>query len=421
MNGIRVAVFLAIRQLVDRWRLNGTAVFGIALGVLVLIGLTGVLRGFQEEFLSQILRVAPHARVVAEAPDDPAPLVAPLQGEFSAVEVRHARTSGRDVRISAPQEAADRLETHPQVIAACPGIEGRTMTATTGHDAGAVLLGIMPSRQDDCTPLSQYVVSGSWESLAGGRNRCALGAGLAESMNAQVGDRVRVATAGGGGEMLIVGAIIDTDVPALDDVRVYAPLRTAQAVLGRPDIVGHIDIRVRDPLEIDLVLPELAALVDVRVEGWREANQNLLDLFKLQNSIIYFVILAILVVGGFGILAIQVMLVLQKRRDIAILRAIGLQRADIVACFLLQGLLIAVAGALVGDILGALLLDLLRTLPVQSGGDIVDAQGFLIFEDPTIYVWGLAFGSLIGTLAGLFPALRAARVAPVDVLRGQVA
>lgn len=204
-------------------------------------------------------------------------------------------------------------------------------------------------------------------------------------------------------------------------MRVYTPLSTAQSVLGRPDIIGHLDIRIVDPLDADRVAAELAPELAYDVESWREANESMLSLFRLQNAIVGFVIFAILLVGGFGILAIQVMLVLQKRRDIAILRAIGLRRTDIVACFLLQGAIIAFAGAILGDVGGALLLDFLRDLKVNSGGDIVDSTGFLIYEAPRFYIWGLAFGSLVGTLAGLVPAIRASRLEPVDVLRGQIA
>lgn len=419
MNGLRVALLLAVRQLAARWKLNGSAVLGIALGVLVLIAMTGVMQGFQQEFLSQILRVAPHARVVPDPVSDPS--VIANEGRAMALDVANERASDESRRIDDPMGVADRLMAHPDVLAACPGIEGRTVIAVGAVTEGALLLGVDPIAQDACTPLSRYVTDGEWAALARGRSMCALGDGLAAELDVGVGDRVRIATAGGSSETLTVGAIVDTDVPALDDVRVYLPLRTAQTALGRPDEIGHIDLRLRDPLGADLLAPELEALADRRVEDWQTANANMLSLFRLQNAIVTLVIVAILLVGGFGILAIQVMLVLQKRRDIAILRAIGLQRADIVVSFLVQGALIAFVGAVLGDVAGAFLLDGLRLLPVQSGGQIVEAGGFLIHEDPVVYVWGLVFGSLVGTVASVVPATRAASVEAVDVLRGQVA
>ena len=421
MSGFRVAVFLAFRQLLARWKLNATAVLGVALGVLVLIAMSGVMSGFQQEFLSQIVRVAPHVRILASEPDAETSLVEESIEGASAVDLRHGRSAGREVRITAPSEIAAIAMDHPDVVAACPGIEGRTMVASSTQDLGAVLLGIEPEAQDRCTPLSQYVVSGDWFALEMGRGVAAIGIGVADALEVDVGDRIRLATASGGSETVRVGAIVDTDVPALDNVRVYVPLPTAQSVLGRPDIIGHIDVRVVDPLDADRVSAELGAELTYEVESWREANESMLSLFQLQNAIVTFVIIAILLVGGFGILAIQVMLVLQKRRDIAIMRAMGLRRTDIVACFLLQGALVALAGAVIGDVSGALLLDFLRTLPVQTGGDLVDSSGFLIYESPRFYVWGLLFGTIVGTTAGLFPAFRAAAVEPVDVLRGQIA
>lgn len=421
MTGLRISLFLAVRQLVDRWKLNLAAVLGVALGVLTLIAMSGVMNGFQQEFLSQIVRVAPHVRVVASTPDVETSVLDRRHEGPAAIDVRNDRAAGRELRITAPSDVAAVLLEHPDVVAVCPGLEGRTLASAGNMDLGALLLGVDPAQQDRCTPLAGYVVEGEWAGLRMGRQVAAIGVGVSETLGIGVGDRIRLASVTGGVESLRVVAVIDTNVPALDDVRILVPLSMAQTVLGRPDIVAHLDVRVADPLDADRVADELATRVPWDVESWREANENMLSLFSLQNAIVAFVIAAILVVGGFGILAIQVMLVLQKHRDIAILRAIGLRRGDIVVCFLVQGALIAVTGALLGDLAGALLLDVLRTLPVSNGGVIVDSPGFLIYEAPRFYVWGLVFGSLVGTGAGLVPALRAATVEPVDVLRGRIA
>ena len=135
--------------------------------------------------------------------------------------------------------------------------------------------------------------------------------------------------------------------------------------------------------------------------------------------IVNFVIGAILVVGGFGILAVQIMIVLSKTRDIAILRSIGLRRGDILATFLVQGLVIALIGAGVGDLLGWRLVTFLSTLEVKSEG-LVKSSTFQIHKDSMYYLYGVLFALLTGGVASLLPALRGSRVEPVDVLRGQV-
>jgi lipoprotein-releasing system permease protein len=139
----------------------------------------------------------------------------------------------------------------------------------------------------------------------------------------------------------------------------------------------------------------------------------------MQNTIISFVVGAILAVGGFGILAIQIMIVLQKTRDIAILRSVGFRRGDVLFAFLLQGAIIALVGAVVGNVSGHYVLIALSHLKTHTEG-LVKSETFLIYDDPRFYWYGAAFALGVGLLASLIPALRASRVEPVDVLRGQI-
>jgi lipoprotein-releasing system permease protein len=126
-----------------------------------------------------------------------------------------------------------------------------------------------------------------------------------------------------------------------------------------------------------------------------------------------------LAVGGFAILAIQIMIVLQKTRDIAILRSVGFRRADILSGFLLQGAIIAIVGAAIGDLLGHWVIVLLGQLKTRQEG-LVKSETFLVYDDPAFYFYGVAFALVVGLTASFIPALRGSRVEPVDVLRGQL-
>src|SRR5262249_27779442 len=151
---------------------------------------------------------------------------------------------------------------------------------------------------------------------------------------------------------LKVVGIFDAGIPPIDNSRVYVTLRNAQTLLGKPDIVGRIDIRLADPDKAPALTADVERMFGYDAESWQETNANFLALFAQQNTILSFVVGAILSVGGFGILAIQIMIVLQKTRDIAILRSVGFRRSDILGAFLLQGAIIALAGAVVGDVIG---------------------------------------------------------------------
>ncbi len=112
------------------------------------------------------------------------------------------------------------------------------------------------------------------------------------------------------------------------------------------------------------------------------------------------------------------MIVLQKTRDIAILRSVGLRRRDILLTFLAQGIVVALAGAAIGDVAGWRLLRFLGALKIRQEG-LVRSEHFLIYEDPWFYLYGVLFSLAVGVVASLIPAVRGARVEPVDVLRGQ--
>jgi lipoprotein-releasing system permease protein len=141
----------------------------------------------------------------------------------------------------------------------------------------------------------------------------------------------------------------------------------------------------------------------------------------VQDVITAFIIGSILVVGGFGILAIQIMIVLQKTRDVALLRATGFRRRDILRMFLLQGAIVALLGAGLGDLAGHQILSAVSQIKVKASTPFGRSDSILVDDDPKMYLYGAGFALAVGLLASALPAIRGSRVEPVDVLRGMVA
>jgi lipoprotein-releasing system permease protein len=193
-------------------------------------------------------------------------------------------------------------------------------------------------------------------------------------------------------------------------------LHDAQTILGNPT-VGRIEVRLTDTERAKH--GRAGERMPGTRQSWQETNANFLSLFRQQNTIIGFVVAAILMVGGFGILAIQIMIVLQKTRDIAILRSVGFHRRDILLVFLLQGFLISLIGGLIGNAIGHWVLLALSRLKTRQEG-LVKSEYFLVYDDPWFYLYGLAFALAVGLFASFIPAWRGSRVEPVDVLRGQL-
>ncbi|MFZ5895754.1 MAG: ABC transporter permease [Myxococcota bacterium] len=415
----RIVVFIALRQLWDRKLLNGIAVLGVALGVLVLIAINGIMQGFQTKFLDNILRISPHVTIFDKQLRPSASILSRYAQTFVAARVTHENPSDRQLRIARPAEIVRAVEQLPGVRAAAASLVGSGVLLFGAKQYPVDLRGIEPSKQNQVTPLSSYLIEGSYRAFSAASDGIILGSGVASRLGAGLDDVVVCGTGAGDRLSLKVVGIFEAAIPPVDNTRVYVKLRNAQILLGKPDIVGRIEMRLEDSDGAPSVSDNMEALFGYDAESWQETNSNFLGIFAMQNTIISFVVGAILAVGGFGILAIQVMIVLQKTRDIAILRSVGFRRADILFGFLLQGAIIALIGAAIGDIIGHYLVVALSHLKTHQEG-LVKSEYFLVKDDPRFYWYGVGFALSVGLIASLIPALRGSRVEPVDVLRGQL-
>jgi lipoprotein-releasing system permease protein len=416
---VRTVLFIALRQLWERKLLNGIAILGVTLGVLTLIGINGIMQGFQQKFLQTVIKVSPHVTIFDKElrPAVPPAKLAPNPPDVLAVS--HQTPSDRDLRIKRPLEILALLEKDPDVEAAGRAITGSGILRFGPKEYPVVIYGVDPRRQDRVTPLSPFVRNGHFNALDFTSDGIMLGSQVADKIGAKVDDSLVVAGSAGATISMKVVAILESGVVPIDASRVYMNLRNAQTLMNRPDVVSRIEIRLKDTEKGWEVAERVERVFGYDAESWQESNANFLALFKQQNTIISFVVSAILAVSGFGILAIQIMIVLQKTRDIAILRSVGFRRPDILMIFLFQGVVIAITGSIAGNLLGKRLLIFLGALKIKQQG-LVKSENFLVYEDPKFYVYGFVFALLIGLIASSIPAWRGSKVEPVDVLRGQI-
>lgn len=422
-----LSLFIALRQLWDRKLLNGIAIGGVALGVLVLIGMNGIMQGFQMKFKGEILKISPHIVVFDKELGQKDTLLGdyvrnvmktPPETPFVG-EVAHIQPNDRVTQIKRPYAWIEAIESIPEVEVACAGLVGQAVISLGTQELGVDMRGVVPEEQEHCTPIRGYIKQGTWEQLGSISNGIALGSGVAEKIGAQVGDQIHISSSKSAPQSLQVVAIFEADLPPVDKTRVYVNIITAQRILHRANVIGRLEIRLRDAFVSKSLAKRLKRIMNYDNESWEETNANFLDLFDLQNRIVAMVIGAILIVGGFGILAIQIMIVLQKTKDIAILRSVGLRRRDILSIFLIQGIVVAIIGATLGDLLGWRLVEFLGALKVKQDG-LVKSNTFLVYKDSMFYVYGFVFALVVGISASLLPAWQGSRVEPVDVLRGQV-
>ncbi|MCW5830969.1 MAG: ABC transporter permease [Labilithrix sp.] len=419
---MRVVVFLALRQLWERKLLSTIAILAVMLGVTTLVSIRGIQLGFRHKFLQTIVRVTPQVAITDhELSNEPAILARHYQGEMVAARVAHEAAEERRTRIERPTEILRAATSLDGVEAAAPSVSGSALLTYAGVELPCELRGIDPVLQDRVTSIREYQLEGSWSDFAQSRDGVLLGAGAAQKLGVKVGDTLSLVGPRG---VRVTGKLRGTfafSVPAIDDARAFVPLKMAQTVLSRPDVVSRIEVRLADPEKAEAYSERMERLFGVEVESWQKVNAGMLGLFPIQDVVTAFIIGAILVVGGFGILAIQIMIVLQKTRDVALLRATGFRRADILWMFLLQGTIIALGGAALGDLAGHQILSAVSRIEIPAATPFGRSDHMLVDDDPSMYLYAAAFALVVGLLASILPALRGSRVEPVDVLRGMVA
>lgn len=422
MASARVISLLAVRHLATRRRQSLIATVGMAIGTAVFIAMTALMTGMEVKFLRETLRISAHVVLTSDraAPVPPAELrrraISQRHGG-ALVGQRRAAPVERDRRIHRAEEIARALSHEPGVRAAARQLVGRAVASFGAVEVNVEVHGVEPAEQEEVTPLASYVTAGSYGDLSVRRDAVLLGAAVADDLGVRRGDRVTLSAPGNRPLSVVVVAVTDTGIPAIDRSRVYLPLATAQALFGRRGEVNAIGLRLVDPDRADQLARSITAMTGYRAESWRETNANWLSVFAIQQAVTRVIVSSIVVVAAFGVLNILIMIVMEKRRDIAILRSVGLTRGDIARLFLLEGAVLGAAGAALGCALARAITWQLARLSIGVEG-VIKTDRFVINQDPRFYLWGGLFALIAGVLASILPARRAAATEPVDVIRG---
>jgi lipoprotein-releasing system permease protein len=379
--------------------------------------MTGLMMGFQWKFFGETLKVSPHVTVTDEELLPPDPVARRALGRDAVAQLWHSRPADRPQRIKRPREVVAAGLALPGVLAGAQQLVGQSILSYADKTYPVELRGIEPERQDTVTPIRDYVIAGKFETLSTSPDAVMLGSGVAEKLGATIGDRISAAGPGGTHVSLKVAAIFEAGIPPVDKTRAFLPLRTAQTVLARRDEVNSIGFRLGDTERAPQIADVVGQVSGYRAESWQEQNANWIGLFAFQQMITRMVIAFLLIVAAFGILNILIMIVLEKKRDIAILRSNGLTRGQILRVFLVQGALMGLLGAALGCGLGALVVMGVSQIPVHFEG-LVKTNRIVMHVELWYYAAASAFAVAAGLVASILPASKAASTEPVDVLRG---
>lgn len=405
---------IAYTHVAGRLRQTVVSIVGVALGVGFSIAMAALMQGSQEDFVTQLIDALPHVSVSDETR---APARQPALDRFDVVDLIGLRPEDDRRGIRNPAEVVAILRTIvPGRLA--PALTGQAVVRYGGGDVGLTLNGIDPAAEKQVSKIVEDMRQGSLDALAADPNGIVLGDGVARKLGAGLGDQVAVTSSRGLLKRFKIVGLFHTGVTAQDDASGYVALKAAQILFERPNAINQIRIRLDDVDAARAVAARVEREIGYKAVSWEEANEGLLEAFKIRNTIMFTVVGAILLVAGFGIYNIVSTIVHEKARDIAILKSLGFAEGDMRTIFLLEGLMIGVIGSAAGWALGFGLTELLGSIKFEFRAGVTEVTHLPVARDLRHYLIASGFALLSAGVAGCLPARKAAKVKPVDIIRG---
>ena len=380
-------------------------IVGVGVGVAVIVFMSALLSGLQANLIKRTL--SSQAHIVLLPPEE---VARPQSGDLATA--LNLQKQGQRLRsIDQWQPLRERLAAWPEVAAVSPVAAGPAFAVRGDATKAVTLLGIEPDLYNRVVSLADRLIAGQ---LRVGAGEVVIGSELARDLGAELGDKLRVTTAGGAGETLTVTGIFDLGNKGVNARNVYVGLRTGQSLLDLVGGVSSMDLALRDLDEAERLAARIAAETGLVADSWIRTNAQFVTALTSQrvssNVIRFFIGLSV----AFGIASVLVVSVIQRSKEIGILRAMGATQAQMLRIFLLQGGIVGFLGSLLGSALAGAFLLLWQTLARNPDGTPM----FVIGVEPGLVMIAAGGASLVGILAAMLPARRAARLDPVVAIRG---
>ncbi|MBY0453825.1 MAG: FtsX-like permease family protein [Burkholderiaceae bacterium] len=381
-------------------------IVGVAAGVAVIAYISALVNGLQSNTLAKTLGAQAH--ITVRAPDDvviPAALESPGTAAWTQTQPRAQRLRS----VANWQALMPLLERLPAVAGVSPMVSGAGLALRGEAVQSIALMGVDLDRYDRVVGLRAKVVSGTARLAPG---EAIIGRELASDLGVRVGDRLTVKT-GSLGDAVRVTALVDLGVKDLNRRTVIVPLRAAQNLLALPGGATSLDLTLHNVWVAQALAQELRGQFAYKIESWQESNAQLVSALNAQSvstSIIRGVVLAVVVLGIASVLVVSVV---QKSREIGILRAMGATRGQILRVFLVQGAVVSGLGSVLGLALAVALIWLFTTF--VRGSDGLPLFSITLLPGTALQVALIA--TVCGVLAAIAPARRAAALDPAQAIR----
>ena len=395
---------VALRYLREGRMQTALILSGVVGGVAVIVFLTHLIMQLQASIIERTL--GSQAHIVIRPPEEVALRSLSPGSTAAIVQPRAQRLRSVDQWEAVVGLAA----ATPGVVAVSPVVSGAGFALRGTASKAIALNGVDAERYRRVVRIDDHLVAGRFE-FSGADT--VIGVELARDLGVTVGDRIRVLTAEGRDDLLTIVGLFDIGNRDLNRRWVFVSIKLAQSLLDLPGGVSNIDLSIDDIFGADRVAGRLAAQTGLQVDSWMKTNAQLLSALRNQsvsNSLIRGFVTAIVAVGIASVLVVSVV---QKQREIGILRAMGASPRRIMVIFLLQGAIYGMVGSALGAALAAGLLFFFSSVYRNADGSPL----FVADLDPTIVFWACVIAIVVGLAAAALPARRAAHMDPVQAIR----
>jgi lipoprotein-releasing system permease protein len=385
---------------------------GVAIGVGVIVFMSALLSGMQANFIRRVLSAQAHIQLLP--PRDvtrplrigpPASAAGELMAELVQPPLQRLKS------IDQWQAVAQQIRSIPGVLVVTPVAAGSALAVRGSASRAISVAGIEPEMYYRIVDLNSKIVRGTVR-LTG--TDILIGTDLASDLGVEVGDKLRVTAASGAASALSIAGIFDLGNKFANQRNTFIALHTAQSLLGLPGGVTSLEVTVRDVYAAQIIAQRITAATGVEADSWIKTSAQFFTAISAQTTantaIRFFVGLSV----AFGIASVLVVSVVQKSREIGILRAMGISQGQILRLFLLQGGLLGLFGSVVGCLIGSGALALWLDMTRNPDGTPLIPLSF----DPKLFAAALVLATLTGLVAAFAPARRAARLNPVAAIRG---
>ncbi len=403
---------IALTHVRSRLRQTLVGLMGVAMGVGFSVMMAALMEGSQRDFVTQLVDALPHITMSDERREPPRQ---PAEDHYQVVAISGLSTMATRPGIKNPYAIIASLDSWLDGAVA-PSVQARAVIRYASRDTAANVTGIDPKREAAVSKLPEQLRDGTLRDLYRSSNAIILGDRLAEKIGARVGNTIAVVSSTGRVLTCTVVALLHSGISQTDETQAFTLIKTAQILAGQTGIVNAMRIRVADIMAARDIAGRIEAQTGYKSVSWQEANEDLLSALEIRNFIMYTVVGAILLVASFGTYNIISTITHEKTRDIAILKSLGFTEGTVRSIFLLEALIIGIAGTLLGWVLGFALCQALGTLEFKS--PFMDATRLPMYYSPVHYALAGLVALTASAIAGYLPARKAASVHPVEIIRG---